>query len=130
MRIRLTNIDLANQYRPELWIRCRGRRFKERKLRLPPEFPAALAAYIAEYHPQEYLFEYTERNLTYILTSVAQGAGIRKKVSCQVLRDTFAVRQLKAGEQIEWVLEKLGLAPGSWNEETREKYLKLASPGL
>ena len=128
--IKLTHIDLSNQYRPELWIKHAGKRFKERKLRLPPEFPAAFEAYIAEYQPQEYLFECTERNLTYILKNVTQRARIRKRVSCQVLRDTSAVRQLKAGERIERVFEKLGLAPGSWNEETRQKYLKLARPGL
>ena len=76
------------------------------------------------------IFECTERNLTYILKDVVQRAGIKKRVSCQVLRDIFAIRQLRAGEKIERVFEKLGLAPGSWNEETKEKYLKLARPGL
>ena len=115
---------------PELWIRHGAKRFKERKLRLPPEFPAAFQAYVDEYHPGEYLLGCTARNLTYILKDVVQRAGIRKRVSCQLLRDTFALRQLKAGERIERVLEKLGLAPGSWNQETKQKYLKLARPGL
>ncbi|MBC7264784.1 MAG: tyrosine-type recombinase/integrase [Chloroflexi bacterium] len=128
--IRLKDIDLSNQYRPEVWIRHKGKAFKQRKLRLPPEFPAAFRAYMAEYCPQEYLFECSERNLSYLLRNTAQRAGIVKKVSCQVLRDTFAVRQLKAGERIERVFEKLGLAPGSWNDETREKYSRLARPGL
>jgi len=128
LKIKLTHLDLSNRYRPELWIR--GKRHKERKLRLPPEFPTALARYLSDYRPQEYLFECSDRNLLYILHEVAKRAGIRKRVSCQILRDTFAVRELRAGEEIETVFRKLGLAPGSFNEEAREKYLKLASPAL
>ncbi|MFQ5873062.1 MAG: tyrosine-type recombinase/integrase [Dehalococcoidia bacterium] len=128
LKIKLTHLDLSDRYRPELWIR--GKRHKERKLRLPPEFTVALDTYLAEYQPQENLFECTDRNLTYILQSVAKRAGIKKRVSCQILRDTFAVREIRAGEKIEKAFEKLGLAPGSFNEEARKKYLKLASPAL
>lgn len=130
LKIKLAHFDLSNPYRPELLIKSEGRSFRERKLRLPPELLTVLRAYIGEYQPQEYLFNCTERSLTYILKDVAQRAGITKRVSCQNLRDTFAVRQLKAGEKIETVFEKLGLAPGTWNEETREKYLRLARPGI
>lgn len=128
LRIELTHIDLSNPYRPELWIR--GKRHKERKLRLPPEFPAAWERYQAEYRQQEKLFECSDRLILYILKDVAKKAGIKKRVSSQVLRDTFAVRQLKAGEKIDTVFKKLGLGPGSFNEEAREKYLKLSSPAL
>lgn len=128
LRIKLTHLDLSNPYRPELWVR--GKRHKERKLRLPPEFPTALERYLTDYRPQENLFECSDRQLLYVLKDVAERAGIKKSVSSQVLRDTFAVRQLRAGEKIQTVFKKLGLAPGSFNEEARQKYLKLASPAL
>jgi len=130
LALKPSHFDLSNPYRPELWISSQGRRRRQRKLRLPPEVASVLPAYLAEYRPAEYLFDCTERNLGYLLSSLAERAGIQKKVSCQILRDTFAVRQLRAGERIEAVLEKLGLAPGSYNEETKEKYLRLARPSL
>ena len=128
LKIKPTHIDLSNRYRPVLWIR--GEKHKERKLQLPAEFTEVFEQYLEEYQPQEKLFECTGRNLDLILKSVAERAGIEKPVSCQVLRDTFAVRQLKAGEKIDKVLEKLGLAPDSFNQETKRKYLKLAAPAL
>lgn len=128
LKIRPTYIDLSNRYRPVLWVR--GEKHKERKLQLPAEFTAVFERYLEEYQPREKLFECTGRNLDLILKSVAGSAGIGKAVSCQVLRDTCAVRWLKAGENIGKVLEKLGLAPDGFNQETKRKYLKLAAPAL
>ena len=65
-----------------------------------------------------------------ILKDLALRSGIKKKVSAQILRDTFAVRQLRQGEDINKVLRKLGLTPGPWSEEAKQKYLKLAEPAL
>ncbi|MFQ5852888.1 MAG: tyrosine-type recombinase/integrase [Candidatus Binatia bacterium] len=128
LKIKPTHIDLSNQYRPVLWVR--GEKHKERKLQLPAVFTEVFEQYLEEYQPQEKLFECTGRNLDLILKAAAEKAGIEKPVSCQILRDTYAVRQLKAGADIEKVLEKLGLAPDSFNKETRRKYLKLAAPAL
>ncbi|MFQ5850973.1 MAG: tyrosine-type recombinase/integrase [Candidatus Binatia bacterium] len=128
LKIKPTHVDLSNRYRPVLWIR--GEKHRERKLQLPAEFTEVFEKYLEEYRPQGTLFECTGRNLDLILKSAAEKAGIEKPVSCQVLRDTYAVRQLKAGENIEKVLEKLGLASDGFNKETRRKYLKLAAPAL
>jgi integrase/recombinase XerD len=42
-----------------------------------------------------------------------------------LLRDTFAVRQLKAGTMPDALREKLGLSDEAWLE-SREKYRRLA----
>jgi integrase/recombinase XerD len=44
-----------------------------------------------------------------------------------LLRDTFAVQQLRAGVSPEALREKLGLSEEAWME-SREKYRRLAFP--
>ncbi len=84
-----------------------------------------LKKYQEKYHPTDELFVCTDRNLNYILARVVQAAGIKKRVTLQLLRDTFAVRQLKAGVPPEVLREKLGLSDEAWLE-SREKYRRLA----
>ena len=129
LNLEVKDIDISNQFRPEVWIRSKNPR-KERRLKLPAEFTATYQNYLKEFRIREKLFEMSDRNLTYILSDLRRRARIKKKITCQVLRDTFAVNQLKRGESIETVFKKLGLAPTSWNQETKEKYLKLSSPAL
>jgi hypothetical protein len=50
-------------------------------------------------------------------------------VSAQILRDTCAVRQLRRGEGIERVLQRLGLSETTW-EDAKIKYLKLSAGGI
>jgi hypothetical protein len=49
--------------------------------------------------------------------------------SLSILRDTFVVRCLKRGEEIENVLIKIGLSV-STGEDAKEKYLKLIKEGI
>jgi len=48
-------------------------------------------------------------------------------VTLQLLRDTFAVQQLRAGVCFETLREKLGLSDEAWIE-AREKYRRLTFP--
>jgi integrase/recombinase XerD len=64
-----------------------------------------------------------------LISQTAQQAGIKKRVSAQILRDTCAVRQLKRGEGIERVLQRLGPSETTW-EDAKEKYLKLSQGGI
>ena len=54
-------------------------------------------------------------------------AKIEKRVTLQLLRDTFAVEQLKTGVTPEALREKLGLSDEAWLE-ARIKYRRLAFP--
>ena len=60
-----------------------------------------------------------------LLSDIAKRAGVQKKVTAGILRDTFVVRSQKRGEGIENVLRKIGLSETTW-EDAKEKYLKLA----
>jgi site-specific recombinase XerD len=57
------------------------------------------------------------------MAQVVQTSGIKKRVSPQILRDSFAVQCLKQGEKLEDVLEKLGLKP-IVDDDAGKKYAK------
>ncbi len=131
MSIRLSDIDISHPDQPYVLIRYSDprRRHKERKLRLPIDFPAALHLYREQYSPREHLFECTSRNLEYVLTDVAQLAGLNGKVSFEVLRWTCAVHDLKAGMREETLRQKMGLSTITW-QEAGDKIKRLASKPL
>ncbi|HLI09850.1 MAG TPA: tyrosine-type recombinase/integrase [Ktedonobacteraceae bacterium] len=126
--LKLSHIDLSHPQEPTITVHfaaSTAKQHRERKLTLPPEFVTILKKYQEKYHPTDELFACTDRNLNYILARTVQTAGITKRVTLQLLRDTFAVRQLKAGVPPEVLREKLGLSDEAWLE-SREKYRRLA----
>jgi integrase/recombinase XerD len=130
MGIKLDQIDLSNPQVPLISIHfpsTAAKQHRERRLALPAEFTIILKQYIAKYHPTSVLFDCTDRNLNYILARSVKKAGIKKRVTLQLLRDCFAVQQLKSGVPPETLREKLGLSDEAWLE-SREKYRRLAFP--
>jgi len=128
MGLRLTHIDLSDPSQPMITVHfaaSTGKQHRERRLALPAEFTSTLKEYLAKYKPTGELFNCTDRNLNYILGRAVKAAGIKKRVTLQLLRDTFAVRQLKAGATPDALREKLGLSDEAWLE-SREKYRRLA----
>lgn len=128
MGLYLHHVDLSNPIEPAITVHfaaATGKQHRERRLTLPAEFTTIYQRYLAKYHPSETIFNCTDRNLNYILGRAVQTAGIKKRVTLQLLRDTFAVRQLKAGVPPESLREKLGLSDEAWLE-SREKYRRLA----
>ena len=128
MGLKLSHIDLSDEHVPMITIHfapSTGKQHRERRLALPAEFTTIFKEYQAKYHPTNELFDCTDRNLNYILGRAVKAAGIQKRVTLQLLRDTFAVRQLKAGVTPETLREKLGLSDEAWLE-SREKYRRLA----
>lgn len=118
MAIRLGDIELAHPDQPFVMIRYEDPRrwHKERKLRLPLDFPATFKLYMDQYHPLERLFECTPRNLEYVLSDAAQLAGLSGKVSFEVLRWTSAVRDSASGMRDETLRQKLGLSTITWQD--------------
>jgi site-specific recombinase XerD len=102
---------------------------KSRKLKLPIEITAVFHDYVAAYKVDDALFPYTQRLIRYLITETAEKAGVKKRVSAQILRDTCAVRQLKRGEGIERVLLRLGLSETTW-EDAKVTYEKLSREGI
>jgi site-specific recombinase XerD len=128
--LKLTHFDLSNKYAPELWVKHTGKKVKkDRKLKLPPELVPVFTEYVKQYGITEALFPYTPRFIEMLLADTAKRAGVQKKVTAGILRDTFVVRSLKRGEGIETVLRKIGLSETTW-EDAKEKYEKLAMRGI
>jgi site-specific recombinase XerD len=128
--LKLIHFDFSNKYAPELWVKHTGKKVKkDRKLKLPPELVPVFADYIRQYTITDLLFPYTPRFIELLLADIAKRAGLRKKVTAGILRDTFVVRSLKWGEGIENVLRKIGLSESTW-EDAKEKYLRLSARGI
>src|SRR5215469_245369 len=130
MGLKLEHLDLSNPQVPMITVHfpaSTGKQHRERRLALPLEFTTILKQYIARYRPTNELFVCTDRNLNYILARAVKASGIKKRVTLQLLRDNFAVKQLKSGVPPETLREKLGLSDEAWLE-SREKYRRLAFP--
>ncbi len=129
MGLRLHDVDLSDPEHPSIEVHFPGqaKRRRERRMELPPEWSPAFERYLARFQPRERVFECTDRNLNYVLAAAVRRARIEKRVTLQLLRDIYAVRQLRAGVSFEALREKLGLSEEAWHE-TAEKYRKLAFP--
>jgi site-specific recombinase XerD len=128
--LKVSHFDFSNRYAPEMMVKHTGKKEKKsRKLKLPIEIIQVFIDYVAAYQVDDALFPYTTRFIRYLITEIAEKAGVKKKVSAQILRDTCAIRQLRRGEGIERVLMRLGLSESTW-EDAKIKYEKLAKAGI
>jgi site-specific recombinase XerD len=128
--LKVSQFDFSDQYSPEVSIRHTGKKEKKsRKLKLPLAIAPVFTDYVSRYHVTDALFPVTQRFLRYLITETAAKAGIKKRVSAQILRDTCAVRQLRRGDNIERVLQRLGLSETTW-EDAKVKYEKLSAGGI
>ncbi len=94
---------------PHQYVRYSNPRMrkKERKLALSPDLLPVLDRYLAQYQPQERLFECTDRNLEYVLDDAGKRAGI-DHIAFEMLRWTCAVHDYRAGMDPEDVRQKHG----------------------
>jgi integrase/recombinase XerD len=126
MALQLSHFDLNDPANPTVSVQFTDqvKQRKQRTLALPAAFSEAFQRYLNKYRPQEKVFECTDRNLNYILARAVRKARIQKRVTLQLLRDTYAVRQLQDGLPLDTLREKLGLSEEAWKEAS-EKYRKL-----
>ena len=128
--LKVSHFDFSNKYTPEMVVKHTGRKEKKsRKLKLPTAITLVFTDYVTRYKVDDLLFPYTQRFVRYLISQTAENAGIKKRVSAQILRDTCAVRQLRGGEGIERVLMRLGLSETTW-EDAKVKYQKLSAGGI
>ncbi len=132
MKLELADIDASNPNEPVVTVRYSDPRYahKERRLFLGPGFTPIFRQYLNKYRPEKNLFECSPRNLEYVLSDLAEAAGIeRSHISFEILRWTSAVRSYRFGMPPEALRQKMGLSEISWRE-TFDKIKKLASPGI
>jgi site-specific recombinase XerD len=127
MALVANHIDRSDPDQPVLFIRYSdpSRRYKERKIELPPEWLETLDEYLEQYEPADTLFTCTARNLEYILSDVAEQAGLEKGLlSFENLRWASALRDYRGGVEPDHIRQRLGLSKVTWRE-TRSRLDKL-----
>lgn len=128
MSIVPNHIDRGDPDNPVLFVRYPNPRlrYKERKVPLTPEWLQLFDEYLAQYAPTDTIFDCTARNLEYVLHDIAIAGGIEPKglISFENLRWVSALRDMKAGVELDDIRQKLGLSKVSWRE-TRLKLEKL-----
>jgi site-specific recombinase XerD len=131
MSLVLNHLNLSDPSAPAVWIRYQDprRRHKERKLRLPTEWPSVLEEYRGQYKIEDTLFPCTARNLEYVLADVGRAADLPDGLSFEMLRWTSAVSDYKAQLSSERQRQKMGLSKASWRE-VKVKLARLAQKAL
>jgi integrase/recombinase XerD len=123
-RLKLEDFHFDNRFAPKVHIKyVAEKEHKDRFLPLSQETKAVFDEYMTTYPTTNLLFPYSPRGIRFIMAQVVQAAGMKKRVSPQILRDSFAVLCLKQGERLEDVLEKLGLKPVV-DDDAGKKYTK------
>jgi len=124
--LKTEHIDRSDPQKPILTVKHKARNpYKERRIELDPDWVYLLGEYLAQYAPKDdNIFDCTARNLEYILSDIGELAGIPFKLSFEIMRWTSAVEDTRAGQDEDYVRDKLGLSPISW-QETRAKIKRL-----
>ena len=132
LALRRDHVDLADPERPVVYVFYDDvtKRGKERKLGADAEFAAIYAAYLEAKAPVDALFPFGPQAVNGMVERVRHAAGIRKEVTPQNLRHTYAVEKATQGADEEQLLALLGLADDPRNRGSVRRYLKLAEPPL
>lgn len=128
MSIVPNHIDRSDVESPFLFVRYKdpSKRYKERKIALSEAWLDTLDDYLDQYEPPDTLFTCTARNLEYILSDVAEEAGLDKSLlSFENLRWASALGDFRREVEGDLIRQRLGLSKVTWRE-TRNKLEKLA----
>jgi integrase len=124
------HVDLSDPYRPEMWIKHRGKQAKkDRKVALPPHFLEVYHRYLVQYRIDDVLFPYTDRCIQLLFQDLKKRTSIDKELTPKTLRHTHVVRAYQRGEEPDRIFDRIGLAPDS-RKEVDELYRRLARRGL
>lgn len=127
MALEPQHIDSADPDRPFLFVQYKNPRlrYKERKIPVSTEWIEILQEYLQQYRPDSTIFTCTARNLEYILTDIADAAGLDKGLlSFENLRWAAALRDYRHEVSQDEIRQKLGLSKVTWRE-TKNKLDKI-----
>lgn len=110
INLRIADIDID---RKQVFVRG-GKGKKDRTTILSDRMVVALQKYIAEWHPNYWLFEgadrkpYSGTSIGLVVKNAAKKAGIRKNITPHVLRHSFATHLMERGTDTRYIQELLG----------------------
>jgi site-specific recombinase XerD len=120
------SIKIEDSLRPPVLTVSGTERTKDRNLNLPLTAIECCRRYLSTRLPQDSLLSMGKRKLNEVVTEIGKRAAVTgRAVTCQLLRDTFAVQLLRSGKNIDDILAALGLVTSSANDEIKNKYMKL-----
>ena len=130
--LRAEHVDLSDPRRPVVYVYYDNPRWagKERHLAANEQFAAVYSRFLDEYGPTDLLFPVLPQTVNKVVERVAAAAGIARKVTPQLLRDSYAVDQARAGADEDQLLALLGLADDPRNRASVGRYLKLGAAPL
>lgn len=124
----MTNhLDFENPEEPYIFVRYTNPRYryKERKVRVSPEWVEAYKAYAERYQISDQVFPWSQRRLEYLLEDVTKAANMEKHISFDMCRWTSALSDLIADVESDKIRQKLGISKIQWRE-VYEKLRRLA----
>ncbi len=127
--LRISDIDLKKDV---VWVKD-GKGGKDRYTLFASWLHKLFKEYLAEYQPQTYVFESTQKGVRYstssmgnILKNAAKSAGIHRRVYLHMLRHSFATHLLEDGKDVRYVQELLGHA----SIVTTQRYTHIVNDAL
>ena len=127
MALEPQHVDSSDPDKPFLFVQYKNPRlrYKERKIPVSTEWIEILQEYLQQYRPDSTIFTCTARNLEYILTDIADAAGLDKGLlSFENLRWAAALRDYRHEVSQDEIRQKLGLSKVTWRE-TKNKLDKI-----
>lgn len=103
-----------------------GKRGKQRTLIADSEFEEMYAQFLEQKRPADVLFPYGPQAVNGMVDRVTTNAGIKRRITPQLLRQTAAVDLARRGYSINELLKLLGLANDARNRETVRIYMDMA----
>jgi integrase/recombinase XerD len=112
------HIDLEAANGPILFVRYANPkyRYKERKIKIPPDWVDVYSEYQDQYELTDRLFPWSPRRLEYLLEDLSDEAAIDKHLSFDMCRWTCALADWNSGMEHNKIRQKLGISKVQWRE--------------
>lgn len=128
LALRRDHIDRTADTGPEVLIAydAPGKRSKQRTLMADDTFGVMYSSFLEQRSPEDVLFPYGPQAVNGMVERVAKHAGITRRITPQLLRQTAAVEIARQGKSVNQLLALLGLANDARNRETMRMYIGMA----
>ena len=128
LALKRDHIDRTADAGPEVLIAydTPGKRSKQRTLVADDMFAAMYSSFLEQKQPEDVLFPYGPQAVNGMVERVAHHAGIKRRITPQLLRQTAAVEIARRGKSVNQMLYLMGLANDARNRETVRMYIAMA----
>ncbi|MGI6259555.1 MAG: tyrosine-type recombinase/integrase [Anaerolineaceae bacterium] len=128
LNLKTNHLDIEDPDEAHVYVRYPNQRyrFKERKVKVSPEWVEAYSQYAQHYQIKDQVFPWSQRRLEYLLEDVTDAGRMEKHIGFDMLRWTSALIDLVKGVEHDLIRQKLGISKIQWRE-VKSKLHSLAS---